>query len=100
MQWLGFVVDLSKGQIKVPGEHIAALRCKLEDICQLLLVPAKQLARSIISMSLAIGPVSRFKTRCMYILLETRHSWWEVLEITLEDRQELGGLVNYNCQPI
>ena len=55
-------------------------------------------------MSLAIGPVSRFMTCCMYALLETRVSWWVRLEITPEDRQELefwrACMADYNCQPI
>ena len=107
LQWLGFVIDLLKGQIETPAERVAALRGKLLDVSKLELVPAKQLASvvgSIISMSLAIGPVSQFMTRSMYLLLETRHSWWDNLEITLEARQELDFWVScvseYNCQPI
>ena len=42
--------------------------------------------------------------RSMYTQLETRLSWWEMLEITPEARQELefwkACLVDYNCQPI
>ena len=41
-------------------------------------------------MGLAIGPVSRFMTRRLYALLETRQSsWGDVLEIGREARQEL-----------
>ena len=107
LQWLGFVVDLSKGQIEVPAERVTALEFKLQEICKWKLIPAKRLASvagSIISMSLAIGSVSRFMTRSMYTLLETRLSWWEMLEITPEARQELefwkACLADYNCQPI
>ena len=85
LKWLGFVIDLSKGHIEVPAERVAAVKGKLQSICQLSLVPAKILASvvgSIISMGLAIGPVSRFMTRCMYALLETKVSWWVRLEIT------------------
>ena len=53
-------------------------------------------------MSLAIGPVSRFMTRSMCTLLETRLSWWEILDITPDARQELefwkACFSNYNCQ--
>ena len=59
---------------------------------------------SILSMSLAIGPVARFMTRSMYTLLETRSSWWELLTISPEAREELkfwnACLADYNCQPI
>ena len=107
LQWLGFVVDLSKGQIEVPEDRIAALRVKLQEICQSRLVSARNLASvvgSLMSMSLAIGPVARFMTRSMYTLLETRLSWWELLEITPEAKDELEfwqtSLAEYNCQPI
>ena len=79
LQWLGFVVDLSKGQIEVPAERVTALESKLQEICKWKLIPAKRLASIVgntISMSLAIGPVSRLMTRSMYTLLETRLSWW------------------------
>ena len=102
LQWLGFVID-----IEVPAERLAAVKGKLQSICQLKLVPAKLLASalgSLISMSLAIGPVSCFMTRCMYALLETKVSWSVRLEITPEPRHELEFwmvfMADYNCQPI
>ena len=78
LQWLGFVVDLSKGQIEVPEDKLAAVKGKLQKSYQLRLVSAKHLASvvgSILSMGLAIGPVARFMTRSIYTLLETRSSW-------------------------
>ena len=105
LQWLGFVIDLSQGLIEVPRDRLTAVACKLQRVCQLK--PAKQLASvvgSIISMDLAIGPVSRFMTRSLYTLLNTGLSWWEMLEVTPEARQELefwkACLDDYNCQPI
>ena len=80
LQWLGFVIDLSQGLIEVPRDRLTAVACKLQRVCQLKLVPAKQLASvvgSIISMGLAIGPVSRFMTRSLYTLLNTGLSWWD-----------------------
>ena len=107
LQWLGFVVDLSKGQIEVPEDKLAAVKVKLQKSYQLRLVSAKHLASvvgSILSMSLAIGPVARFMTRSMYTLLETRSSWWELLTISPEAQEELkfwnACLADYNCQPI
>ena len=107
LQWLGFVIELSQGLIEVPRDRLTAVACKLQRACQLKLVPAKQLASvvgSIISMGLAIGPVSRFMTRSLYTLLNTKLSWWEMLEVTPEAHQELefwkACLDDYNCQPI
>lgn len=96
---IGFIVDLDKGQIEIPAERVAALRSKLQSVCLLQRVPAKTLASvvgSIISMSLAIGPVSRFMTRSMYSLLETRLSWWETGDYSRgsSGAQFLGGLLS------
>ena len=46
LQWLGFVVDLSKGQIEVPEDKLAAVKVKLQKSYQLRLVSAKHLASS------------------------------------------------------
>ena len=68
---------------------------------------ARQLASvigTIFSMSLAVGPVSRFMTRSMYMLLDSRLSWRDMLKITPDARQEHGFwkacLADYNSQPI
>ena len=45
LQWLGFVVDLSDGQIEVPEDRIAALRVKLQTISQSKLVSASKCCR-------------------------------------------------------
>ena len=105
---------MSKGQIEVPEDKLAAVKDKLQKSYQLRLVSAKHLASvvgSILSMSLAIGPVARFMTRSMYTLLDTRSSlldtrssWLELLTISPEAREELkfwnACLADYNCQPI
>ena len=107
LHWLGFVVDLSKGHIEVPGERIKALQRKLESVSRMETLCARQLASvigTIISMSLAIGTVSRFMTRSIYRLLESRISWWDTLTITPDAHQELkfwrACLTDYNSQPI
>ena len=43
----------------------------------------------IISMSLALGPVARFKTRALYALLESRQAWCDVLLVTHDAGEEL-----------
>ena len=107
LQWLGFVLDLTKGHVEVPSERLVALQTKLESVCALRTVCARQLASvvgTIMSMSLAFGPVSRFMTCSMYMLLESRLSWWSELEITQDARQELkfwrACMATYNRQPI
>ena len=58
----------------------------------------------IISMGLAVGPVSRFMTRSMYTLLETRHAWCEQLIFSPEALEELrfwaNSIADYSSQPI
>ena len=43
----------------------------------------------IISMSLALGPIARLRTRNMYCLLNSRVSWYQNLAINQEVREEL-----------
>ena len=58
----------------------------------------------IISMGLAVGPVSRFMTRSLYAVLESRLMWCDMLTITEEARSELdfwsANLTDYKTQPI
>ena len=62
------------------------------------------LVGKIISMGLAIGPVSRFMTRSVYSLLETRDTWYDLLEISADAHRELefwkACLAEYSSQPI
>ena len=43
-QWLGFVVDLSKGHIEIPHERLSALQNKLDSACKVETLCARQLA--------------------------------------------------------
>ena len=68
---------------------------------------AKQLASilgKIISMGLAIGPVSRFMTCSLYAALESRQTWCDLLRLSPEARAELrfwsASLSEYSSQPI
>ena len=58
----------------------------------------------IISMGLALGPVSRFKTRSMYALLMTRLAWCSILPLSAEARAEMefwyASVNETNSQPI
>ena len=71
------------------------------------LVPAKLLASiigRIISMSLAIGSITRLRTRSLYIALNARSSWSDSFSLDMNAREELTfwleGLHQYNGQPI
>ena len=43
----------------------------------------------IISMTLAMGPVSRLRTRALYSVLNMRKSWADKLHLSREAREEL-----------
>ena len=90
--WLGFDLDLRQGQILIPLEKIEALKVHLGQAIDKVALKARDLASitgKIISMSLAIGPVSRFMTRSMYVLLSTRQYWNQYLALTPEVKEEL-----------
>ena len=75
MKWLGFTLDLSQGRIMVPTEKIEALKSCLMNPLSKNYFTAPALASvvgKIISMSFALGPVSRLMTRSMYALLAVR----------------------------
>ena len=107
LQWLGFVIDLALGQLEVPQEKLVALRQALDRACQTSRMLARQLASivgRIISMGLAIGPVSRFMTRSLYAVLETKYGWCDLLTLPPEAQDELrfwaACIGDYNSQPI
>ena len=64
--WLGFSLDLERGVISIPEGKIVVLKTQLEHAATKCAIKARDLASiigKIISMSLAIGPVSRLMTR-------------------------------------
>ena len=106
LTWLGFVIDLSAGQLEVPKEKILALKQQIHKALELTKIPARLLASivgKIISMGLAIGPIARFMTRNLYALLETRYAWCEHLHLNVEAIKELefwkSSITKYNAQP-
>ena len=105
--WLGFVVDVSLGQIEVPKEKIEVLCSAIHSASQAKHIRARNLASivgKIISMGLAFGPVCRFMTRSLYTVLESRIAWCDVVILSHEALEELEfwshGLEGYNAQPI
>ena len=90
--WLGFDLDLEAGLVSIPGEKIVALKTQLQQVCAHTSVMARTLASvigKIMSMSLAIGPVSRLMTRSLYTVLNVRDFWCQFLPISIEARYEL-----------
>ena len=92
MEWLGFIIDLSKGEFSVPDEKISRLKSKLLEIKSTESAGARKIASitgSIISMSLALGSVSRLMTRSLYAVLSNRNSWWQELPLTTQAQVEV-----------
>ena len=78
-------------QIEVPPGKIEALRGVIHKAL-LAQIQAKSLASTIgriMSMSLAFGPVNRFRTRSLYAILESRWAWCEILTLSPEAIDEL-----------
>ena len=104
---VGFEIDLLKGQIAVPQAKVQALQSMLKGALCSQRLQARCIASidgKIISMGIAVGPVSRFMTRNLYALLDCRKAWCEMLELTPPVRMELDFWANclpkYNAQPL
>ena len=88
----GFDLDLEQGQISIPEDKLGTLKVHLGQAMDKLSLRTRDLASitgKIISMSLAIGSVSRLMTRSMYALLSTRKHWSQSLILTPEVKEEL-----------
>ena len=93
LEWLGFDLDLKQGCIYVPTRKISMLKAMLVMAAKQTTLRVKLIASvvgKIVSMSIALGAVSRFMTRALYSLLETRGSWLEFLAV---NKQSKGGVV-------
>ena len=107
LSWLGFVIDTELGQIEIPQEKLQCLKGMIQQTLQAGKVQARLLASvvgKIISMGLAFGPVSRFMTRSLYAVLESRTAWCERLVLSEVARAELRfwelSMDGCNSQPI
>ena len=81
-----------KGEFSVPQNKLDALKSQLQAIAKAPRVPARQLASvigKIMSMSLALGPVTRLMTRKLYFLLNQKTAWCQYLPLTGDAKQEL-----------
>ena len=107
VEWLGFYIDLALGEFSVPTQKILTLKTKLAEAKEARLLPAKQLASligKIVSMSPALGSVTRLMTRSLYATLNSRIAWCHKVTLTEEALQEIGfwltEISNFNGQQI
>ena len=74
-EWLGFVIDTISMSSQIPEKKVSKPKGLLESAIQAGCSTFRELARivgSIISVALAVGPISRLLTRQMYFVIETR----------------------------
>ena len=91
-KWLGFIIDLLEGNFYVPDDKLKSLKSAIRCAYPVDMAPARCLAKivgKIVSMSLAIGPVARLRTRALYAAMNTRRSWSDSVMIPADAREEL-----------
>ena len=75
--YLGFDIDLSSGQISAPHDKVQSLLSHIKEVISQDSPTTRSIASvigKIISMSVAVGPVSRLMTRSLYASLNSRQS--------------------------
>ena len=107
--WLGFLLDLLKGMFCVPQEKVLKLNSSesIDGVLQSKFVCAHTLASitgQIISMGLAVGPVSWLCMRALYCVLNKWQFWSNKLPLDGAALDELAfwksSLPSFNGQPI
>ena len=77
MEWICFLINLTKGEFAVPERKMQALMSKLLEVKSIRHVQARHLASvngKISFMSLGLGPVCRLMTWSLYATLNGRQS--------------------------
>ena len=77
-EWLGFIINTIMMTFQIPERKITKLKSLLDSVIQDEYASYRELARiagSVISVALAVGPISRLLTRQMYLAIESRSSW-------------------------
>ena len=72
-KWLSFVIDSISMSFRIPEKKVSKLKGTLDSVIQVGYSSFHELARiagSIISVALAVGPISRLLTRQMYFAIE------------------------------
>jgi len=96
-EWLGFQIDLAKGQFAVPERKVITLKAKLLELQNVRWVQARYLASvigKISSLSLGLGPISHLMTRGLYGAFNKQLSWSQKLELTVEASEEMNFWLN------
>ena len=92
LEWLWFGIDLNLGVFSVPDRKIEELQALLRSMSDHTVVPARRLASligKIMSMSIALGTVTRLMTRNLYAVLNLSTSWCQEVPLTQESLQEV-----------
>ena len=90
--WLGFIIDLVHGQFRVPEHKLSKLKSSIGAISQMEKIPVRALASvvgQIMSMSLALGPITRLRTRSVYADINCSRSWADRLCLSIDSQLEL-----------
>ena len=77
-EWLGLVINTISFKFQIPENKFNKLKRLLDSVLLVGSSSYRELARiagSIISVALAVGPISRLLTRQMYLAIETRSGW-------------------------
>ena len=93
-EWLGMIINTISMTFVMPQKKIDKLSSSVNSILSRphFLVTAKELARiagQIISMGLALGPVSRLMTRNMYKCVAERQTWFHLFHLDEQTASEL-----------
>ena len=105
--WLGFDIDLNAASILVPITKVTALQNQLQRAVGQKYLGVREMASivgKIISMCLALGPITRFMTRSLYSVINAWQSWCQMVSVSPEAHLELNfwlsNLQRYNGQNI
>ena len=94
-RWLGVDLDLVQGVFSIPFFLVERIEKLKDTIARLLssgLASARTLAKvtgQVLSMSIAVGPVTRLRTRALYEMINSRLFWNQLVQITEDAREEL-----------
>ncbi|XP_022779071.1 uncharacterized protein LOC111320674 [Stylophora pistillata] len=91
-EWLGFVINTITMSFHIPERKMEKLKSLLGSVTGDTSSSYRELARiagSIISIALAVGPISRLLTRQMYLAIESRSAWDHALRFSPALLEEL-----------
>ena len=77
-EWLGFGIDLVSGCFHVPAGKIDRLKSSILGLLRpsrLSVQAVASIVGQIMSMSLALGPIARLRTRSLYADINRCNSW-------------------------